>query len=41
VLDYGQKILDVAGKAADLGTKLAPYTPAILTLMDQAKHFLK
>jgi hypothetical protein len=41
VLEYGQKVLDVAAKAVDLGAKLAPYTPAILTLTDQAKHFLK
>jgi hypothetical protein len=41
VLDSGQRVLEVAGKAIDLGAKVAPYTPALLTLVDQAKHFLK
>jgi hypothetical protein len=41
VLERGQAILELAGKAVDLGEKLAPYTPAILTLMDRAKHYIK
>jgi hypothetical protein len=40
VLDYGQKILDVAGKAVDLGAKLGPYLPAVVELVDKAKHAL-
>lgn len=41
ILDCGQAVLDIADKAVDLGKKLAPYTPAILTLVDQAKHYIK
>jgi len=41
VLDCGQRVLDLAGKAVDLGTKLAPHTPTILALVDQAKHYIK
>jgi hypothetical protein len=41
VLDYGQKVLAVAGKATDLAHKLAPYTPHVVTLVKQARHFLK
>jgi hypothetical protein len=40
ILDYGQAVLAVADKAVDLGHKLAPYTPAIATLVDRAKHHL-
>ena len=41
VLERGQAILELASKAVDLGEKLAPYTPAILTLMDQARHYIR
>jgi len=41
VLDYGQKVLDLAGKATDLGTKLWPYTPTIVALVGKAKHFVQ
>jgi len=41
ILDYGEKVLAIAGKATDLASKLAPYTPHIATLVEQAKHWLK
>jgi hypothetical protein len=41
VLERAQAVLDLASKAVDFGAKLAPYTPAILTLVDQAKHYIK
>ena len=40
VLDCGQKVLEIAGKAVDLGAKLAPYTPTIVALVERAKHAL-
>lgn len=40
VLEYGQRVLDLAGKAVDLGGRLAPYTPAVIELVDKAKHYL-
>ena len=41
VLECGQRVLDVAGKAIDLGAKLGPHLPAVVALMENAKHFLK
>ena len=41
VLDYGQSVLAIADKATDLAHKLAPYTPAIATLVEKARHLLK
>jgi hypothetical protein len=41
ILDYGQAVLGIAEKATDLGHKLSLYTPAIATLVENAKHFLK
>ncbi len=41
VLDCGQAVLDIADKATDLAQKLAPYTPAIVVLMDKAKHLMQ
>ena len=41
VLAYGQAVLEIAGKATDLAQKLAPYTPAVVALMDNARHFSK
>jgi hypothetical protein len=41
ILDSGDKLLGIAGKATDLAAKLAPYTPHILTLVEHAKHFIK
>jgi hypothetical protein len=41
VLTSGQAILDITNKATDLAKKIAPYTPAILSLVDQAKHWIK
>lgn len=41
VLERGKTILDLTDKATDLAHKLAPYTPAIITLVDQAKHWIK
>lgn len=40
VLERGQSVLELASKAVDVGVKLAPYTPAILALVEKAKHFL-
>jgi hypothetical protein len=40
VLESGKAILELVGKATDLGTKLAPYTPAVLGLVEKAKHYL-
>jgi hypothetical protein len=41
VLDCGEKVLGIADKATDLASKLVPYTPHIVMLMEQAKHLLK
>ena len=41
VLDSGQVVLTIADKATDLVHKLGPYLPAILTLMENAKHWVK
>jgi hypothetical protein len=41
VLDCGQRVLDLAGKAVDLGAKLGPHLPAVVALADKAKHYLK
>jgi hypothetical protein len=41
VLDYGQKVLDIASRATDLGLKLAPFTPAIIAHMENAGRFIK
>jgi hypothetical protein len=41
MLDYGQRVLDLAGKAADLGAKMVPYTPTIVALVEKAKHYIK
>ena len=41
VLERGKAILDLTDKATDLAKKLAPYTPAIMTLVDHAKHYIK
>jgi hypothetical protein len=41
VIDYGQKVLDIAGRATDLGIKLAPFTPAIIAHMENAGRFIK
>ena len=40
VLDCGQRVLELVGRAVDLGGKLAPYTPAVIELVDKAKHAL-
>ncbi|HEV2401604.1 MAG TPA: hypothetical protein VGS27_32000 [Candidatus Sulfotelmatobacter sp.] len=40
IFTYGQLVLDVAGKAADVAHKLAPYTPAIVALLESGKQFL-
>jgi hypothetical protein len=40
VLDYGQAVLTLADKATDLAHKLAPYLPAVITLVQNAKHAL-
>jgi hypothetical protein len=40
VLDCGQAVLSIADKATDLAHKLAPYTPAVVALMEKAKHIL-
>ena len=40
VLEYGQRVLELAGKAVDLGAKLAPHTLAIVALVDKARHAL-
>ena len=41
VLDYGQKVLDIASRATDLGLKLAPFTQAVIAHMENAGHFIK
>jgi len=41
ILTYGQLVLGVMGKAADLGHKLVPYTAHIMALVEAAKHALK
>jgi hypothetical protein len=41
ILDYGEKVLGIAGKATDLASKLAAYTPHIATLVEHARHLLK
>jgi hypothetical protein len=38
VLDCGQAVLGIASKATDLGQKLARYTPAIIALVENARH---
>ena len=40
VLDYGEKLLDIAGKATDLTAKLTPHLPMIAQLVHQAKTTL-
>lgn len=40
VLDYGQVVLTLADKATDLAHKLVPYTPAVVALMEKARHSL-
>lgn len=40
VLDCGQVVLTLADKATDLARKLAPYLPAVVTLVQNAKHAL-
>jgi hypothetical protein len=41
VLDYGQKVLDIASRPTDLGLKLAPFTQAVIAHMENAGHFIK
>ena len=41
VLDCGQRVLELAGKAVDLGTKLGPHLPSVVALVENARHFLK
>jgi hypothetical protein len=41
ILASGQAILELTNKATDLAEKIAPYTPTVITLMDQAKHWIK
>jgi hypothetical protein len=40
VLDCGVAVLEITGKATDLAHQLAPYIPAIGTLVQNAKHML-
>lgn len=40
VLDVGQRVLDLAVKAVDLGTKLAPHLPAIVAMVETAGRHL-
>jgi hypothetical protein len=41
ILDCGEKLLNVTQKAADITTKVAPYLPAIQTLIHEAGSKLK
>jgi len=41
VLECGQRVLELAGKAVDLGAKLGLHLPAVAGLVDKAKHCLK
>jgi hypothetical protein len=41
VLERGNAILELTNKATDLAGKIAQYTPAIIALMDQAKHWIR
>ncbi len=40
VLECGQRVLELAGKAVDLGTKLGPHLPAVVALIEKARHFI-
>jgi hypothetical protein len=40
VLDCGQVVLTLADKATDLAHKLAPYKPAVVALVQSARHAL-
>lgn len=40
ILNYGSSVLAIADKAADLGHKLAQYTPQIVALIEAAKQHL-
>jgi hypothetical protein len=40
VLDCGESILSAAEKATDLAQKLASHTPAVIALVEKAKHLL-
>jgi hypothetical protein len=41
ILERGEQVLGIVGKATDLASKLAPYTPQVVTLVEHAKHWLK
>jgi hypothetical protein len=41
IVERGKGILGLADKATDLAKKLAPYTPAVVTWIEQAKHWIK
>jgi hypothetical protein len=41
IFERGEGILRLADKATDLAKKLAPYTPAVVTWIEQAKHWMK
>jgi DNA-binding transcriptional MerR regulator len=41
LVERSEAILNLTNKATDLAKKIAPYTPAIITLMEQAKHYLR
>jgi hypothetical protein len=38
IADWGSKLLDIGNKASDMATKLAPYLPQIVELVQHAKH---
>jgi hypothetical protein len=40
MIESGEKVLGIAGKAIDLAQKLAPFTPTIVALVEKAKHML-
>jgi hypothetical protein len=40
MIESGEKVLGIAEKATDLAQKLAPYTPAIVALVETARHAL-
>jgi hypothetical protein len=41
VLERGERVLELTGRAVDLGAKLAAHLPAVIALIEKAKHFLK
>jgi hypothetical protein len=41
IRERAEAILSLADKATDLAKKIAPYTPAVVTLIEHAAHWIK